>query len=494
MWNFEIAESTPVRRSVATWSMESVEGSAALRLCSRPSVPVVLLNMALALCAAGAVLLTAGKYITFGAGSGGWVYRYISDFQLHSLILGIGIAVAAVILLHISLRRVERHEAAVLILWVVLGTAGQLALHSLYPYTIADVVTSWGANTFFTVSHQFHGYELLSRFHALSATLPLHVKANMPGKLLFYQAARCITEDPRTLGILILALSNLGAVVLYFIVKQFYRDPRVALSALALYLFIPAKIYFLPLLNIVSAVPVLIGLLLWMRFLATRRPLYAATLGIVLYGTILFDPEPLALGLFFIAAVVPRWRAKEVNLGAVVTGAAAALAGFAAAYAIVLVLFHFDLALGFRDVVADSREFNLWARPYAVWLWADLLELGLNAGIAASVLCVVYLITLLAAPTARRKAQARSDANPLFLQPGPVMLATLLAIVAVLDLVGVNRGEVTRLWICLMIFVQVAAAGFAWETGGAATVEVVLAGSIIQTAVTISMVGFIILR
>jgi len=75
---------------------------------------------------------------------------------------------------------------------------------------------------------------------------------------------------------------------------------------------------------------------------------------------------------------------------------------------------------------------------------------------------------------------------------GPLMLVTLLLTLAGLDLTGAVRGEVTRLWIFLMIFVQVVAAVFCCEKGGRWTLGIVAAGSIIQTAVTISTVGFIV--
>jgi len=61
---------------------------------------------------------------------------------------------------------------------------------------------------------------------------------------------------------------------------------------------------------------------------------------------------------------------------------------------------------------------------------------------------------------------------------------------AILDLSGSIRGEIVRLWIFLAVFVQVAAAGLCAKTDRW-TMDILLAGSVIQTAVTISMVGFV---
>ena len=72
-----------------------------------------------------------------------------------------------------------------------------------------------------------------------------------------------------------------------------------------------------------------------------------------------------------------------------------------------------------------------------------------------------------------------------------VLAVSTAAVLAVVDLLGMNRGEVTRLWIFIMVFVQAVVAVFCLEKGSPRTVDVVLAGAIVQSAVTISMVAFV---
>ena len=40
-------------------------------------------------------------------------------------------------------------------------------------------------------------YDLLSRYNELAPSLPLHAKANMPGKVLLYHGLELITHNPK---------------------------------------------------------------------------------------------------------------------------------------------------------------------------------------------------------------------------------------------------------------------------------------------------------
>lgn len=450
------------------------------------------LNSTLVLCIAGVVLLVRARSVTFGSEKGGWVYPYIADFQLFPLLTGIGLSLALVPLVHLSLHLVNRYQLRVLALWLVVGLAGQLLLHSLYPYSLEDIVRSDTANAFYGVSLRYQAYDILSRYHALAQSLPVHARSNMPGKILLYHGLRLVTGDPQSLAILIIAISNLGGILLYFIVSTIYASRAIALSSLVLYLFIPAKIYFLPLLNIVSPVPMLACLLLVVRFLASRRRLLAVLLGVGLYVALLFDPLTFSLGFFFVALIARSWWSGEVCVADVLWLGTLAPAGFLVVHLAMWLGLHFDVVHRFIAVSAEAREFSR-TRPYAVWVWANLPEFFLNASALPSLLCFVYVG--IGVVEAIRSLSARSLAYPavfsLLLVPGPLLLATLLVTLAVLDLLGLNRGEIVRLWIFIAVFVQVVAAGFCCEKARRCTVDIVLAGSIIQTAATISMVGFI---
>ena len=140
--------------------------------------------------------------------------------------------------------------------------------------------------------------------------------------------------------------------------------------------------------------------------------------------------------------------------------------------------------------MADASEFNRsQGRAYSVWVWADL-KVFLNVGVLPSLICFVYLATGMVQSIRSLRARNFHPFSWLLL-PEPLMFTALLVTLAALDLFGFNRGEVVRLWIFLMVFVQVVVAGFCWKRTGRWTIDIVLAGSVIQTAVTISMVAFI---
>lgn len=460
------------------------------RRITRPLALEIALNSALILCIVGVILLVRAKDLTFGSARGGWVYPYIGDFQPFALLTGVGLSFVLVLYLHMSLDLIDRYQLRVIALWFVLGTVGQLVLHSLYHFSLGNIVQSNWANGFYNASRIYTPRDILSRFDTVRQhPLSVHVGSNMPGKILLYHALGLLTEDPRGLAILIVALSSLGGILLYFIVSAVFGDRRVALFSLVLYLFIPGRTYFLPLLNTVSPVPILTCLLLLVRFLAGRRRILAVLLGMGLYVALLLDPVTLSLGLFFLALLARSWWSAEVDTADVLWLVILAPAGFVVVHLAMWLGFRFDVIHRFTAVSADAYQFAQ-GRPYKVWIWANLWEFFLSAGVLPSIFCLIYFgIGVVKAIHSLGACSYRALAS-LLLVPPPLMLATLLITVAVLDLIAVNRSEVTRLWIFLAVFVQVAAAGLCGKAHRW-TMDILLAGSVIQTAVTIAMVGFV---
>lgn len=454
----------------------------------RPLDPVLCLNVALVLALSEIVLLTATRIVTFS-----W-YGYFADFRFLPLLQGIGLGLVAVSLVILSLHLVDRYPLTMLAVWFLAGSAGQVILHNLYSYTLGDVVRSQYGNTFYAASLNLHARDLLAGFNAIAASLPTHVRANMPGKVLLYQGLELLTGDPNKLALLVIAISNLGGVLLYFIVSAIYESEAVALSSFMLYLFIPARIYFMPLLNTVSVVPMLACLLLFLHSLNSHRILLALLMGACLYAALFFDPLPIFLAPFFVALAAQAWMSGKANIGNLFWVGVLAVVGFLAVYVTMYFACQFDLVRRLITVWVDNSEFNReQGRPYFPWVWLNLIGFSLSAGALVCLLCLVYAaigaIRFVGALHSRRLA--RQALRSVF-RPGPLMLATMLVTLAGIDLAGGNRGEAERLWIFLMVFLQVVAAGFCCQKAGKWTVGIVLAGSIIQIAVTISTVAFIV--
>jgi hypothetical protein len=60
------------------------------------------------------------------------------------------------------------------------------------------------------------------------------------------------------------------------------------------------------------------------------------------------------------------------------------------------------------------------------------------------------------------------------------------------DLIGINRGEVVRLWIFLACFFQIPAAYVCARLGNRAAMVPVLATTVLQSALGTSMIGFVV--
>lgn len=87
--------------------------------------------------------------------------------------------------------------------------------------------------------------------------------------------------------------------------------------------------------------------------------------------------------------------------------------------------------------LAKNREFNFYSGcSYGVWVVVNLLELAVALGLPLTLLLLIRSVAEVRGLIARRGAD-------------PLLLAWL-GIVALLDVSGVNRGEICRLWYFLM--------------------------------------------
>jgi hypothetical protein len=306
----------------------------------------------------------------------------------------------------------------------------------------------------------------------------------MPGKIYLYYLLGMFTNVPEALGILTIVVSSLGGALLYLAVRWLFGDRRTALYALALYLLVPAKIYFYPILNTVAPVPILAAFLLHVAFLRTRRWYYAVGLGATLFLVVFFEPLPLTMGILFAAvlgaALVQRqlsWRdaARLVALSAL---------GFVLLYVLMRLIFHYDLWWDFRRVLNDANSFNETARRrYDIWVRQNLLDFVLGAGVGAVILGAIGLIAAL--------ATRRGSLLERLLRPAVVWGLAIVATLAYLDLAGVNRGEVIRLWIFLACFLQVMPAWLLAQTSRTWPFALVAAGMVLQAELGSAMMEFI---
>jgi hypothetical protein len=146
--------------------------------------------------------------------------------------------------------------------------------------------------------------------------------------------------------------------------------------------------------------------------------------------------------------------------------------------------FDFNLAGALRRVAADAAQFNVAAaRPYDIWVRQNPVDFLFGVGV-----CQASLVpAALAAGLATRNAAQGRWSDPIV-----IVCLMLAAMLVVVDLIGVNRGEVIRLWIFLGCLFQMPSAYVCARLDSRSAAVVVLATTLLQDALGSSMVGFIV--
>ena len=439
--------------------------------------------------AAGTVLslvvsgsIAAGTFV-LGSSSGGWVHGYLYPFQFRSIAIFAVVGAGCSVLAMVPLAEVRRREWRILAMWFALGLCAQGVLRGLSPYTMDGLFLGDGSNGFYQPTLQYGSVELLRDFDRIRPMLPLHPSTNMPGKVILMYALGLVSQRPLVLAWLVVVVSNLGGLFLYLFVRDWLDDRETALAAAILYLFVPSKLLFFPGLNAVTPVFVLACAWLWVRLLESRRVIYGLALGAVAYGAVFYEPTPSVMGLLFLFLTAYAWWWGDIDLWTVVKLSVVVAVGFVVTYGVFLVLFQFDLLATLRRVAADAVIFNARVRRhYYPWIAQNLLDLAFGAGLCQTVLfCAVALIAVSSKTLAAGNTDGRMAA---------LCLGTAIALVAT-DLAGINRGEVVRLWIFLACFLQIPAAYVCRRLDSRAALILVLGTTILQTALSASMLAFL---
>jgi hypothetical protein len=449
--------------------------------------PFVLV-VAAVLAALWIVVRIATQDFVFGSRAGGWFHPYNRTLAWSAFALFAGVASVASLLTWLADREVERREPAVLLGWFIAAAPLQLLLRG-RSRPLEAIVLSDDANSFWSPALRFGALEFLENFLQVAKSLPQHAGSNMPGKVLLYDLLQQLTVSPSAIAWILLGLSNLGGVFLYFVVRDLFRGGpgrvasgrRAGLFAMILYFFLPAKLFFFPLLNAVTPALILACLWLHLRFLVTGRAAWAVGLGVALYVVLLFEPLPLAAGfvfaaLFFVPSL-PGSRTPQAALRTAARSAGLAVAGFAALHLLLLAAAGFDILSVFVHQVGEAQKFNVHAaRPYGIWAVQNLVDFVVSVGPA------VVVVAAGGAVLAFFRDGLRS---PAFLFGAATVLT-----VAALDLAGINRGETHRLWIFLTAFVVVNAAVLLSASRSVVPMLAVTATLILQVAVTLDVIGF----
>ena len=441
--------------------------------------------------------LIVSQRLVIGSPEGGWFYTYFDSSNRRSVepfLIACVLVAAGVAASWPWLRRLSSHdrvgiarvqEWTLVLAWCLLAVGIQGLLRSYTPYSLGAMFASDNANSFYSVALTVDVESILSDFERLRPSWPLHAHSNLPGKLLLVRALSHISRHPDVLAWTIVVLSNLGGALLYMFMRDLFADRFVAGLGAILYLFTPAKLYFFPLLNTVTPVVVLACACLLLRWLDTGRPIYAAFLGAAVYGLIFFEPTPLVVGVLFAAllarAVVNGRIAVRFAFYHIVVG----LLTFAATHIAMIVWFGFDLIEAFRLVATDAAAFNMVAgRPYDIWVRQNIVDFLFGVGLCQ----VVLFVAALADGAAGLKTRQRVLDSASIV----IICSASVAMVGLADVIGVNRGEVIRLWIFLACLWQIPTAYVCRRLESPVAFAVVLITTLLQNTLGTAMVAFIV--
>ena len=407
----------------------------------------------------------------FAPDGGGWGYTYVQRPDLVSLLVVAVLVPTLVLLWRYTEPKVECRPAWVVAQWLAAGLITTFVIHAIAPFALVAKLESEGANGFYTIAGQYPAPDFLRSFPAIAGTLPMHVQANLPGKVLLYHLLRSISERVEVLAAILVIASTLGGLLVYFVTLQWLGDRRVAVVATIFYLVFPARVFFLPLLNTISPLLMLIALALTNAWAQRREMRYAIVLGPFLYALAIFDPLPLTAGLCGLAVLTVHAR-RQPGRFQVATFSIIVLAGLALTHVTMIVMFGFDLVDAYRFAIDNATTFNLeQRRPYWFWVGHNLKDFGIGIGIAQALAVVLGIQRWL-----------RGTWAPI----GVSIVACLL----VLDLLGANRGEVQRLWIFLAVLFQIVAARACAHDSRMVAAAIAL--SIAQTVVCMRSIAWVV--
>ena len=155
---------------------------------------------------------------------------------------------------------------------------------------------------------------------------------------------------------------------------------------------------------------------------------------------------------------------------------------FIATFQAVLWTTGFDLARAFEQIGAHAVEFNTLRRGRT--------ERGYGRTSASfcseSDRLMVLALVALAHTTASGQNSRISLRHPLTLTA-----AGLFAVLLTTDLIGLNRGEVIRLWIFLACFFQLPAAYLCATVNNRTAIAIVLGATLLQVSLAVGMIPFI---
>ena len=432
------------------------------------------------------VFLVYSKNFVFGSEQGNWTYDYYTTVKSLSLwMLALTLSLLG-LSIFIGSKLIFLHEKVTLIGCFLIALFIQILIHSVYPVPLETIVQSDNANAFYSVAKQYSPGEILTQYGNSVLSLPPHARTNMPGKILLFQLFNLLSASPQIIGYLVIILSTFGALLLYVICEKLFYDKRAAFYAFILYILIPGKLFFSPILNTVTPLFILLCIYLFLIYIERKNIFFLWLLGAAFYILILFEPSPLVTGIIFIGILLNAIGEKRLPKKDIPVLLLHSFLAFLCVYEIFSIFLSFDLLKAFRYVLKDAANFNLSAkRPYRLWVAEDFKEFFYSVGTPVMIIFIFM--------TSRIIAQWKVlKFNILHWSMENIYVLSLLVTFGVVLFLGINRGEISRLWIYLAVFFQIPASLYiAKIPKGTILFFLIACTLVLQSIVALQRVSFI---
>jgi hypothetical protein len=306
---------------------------------------------------------------------------------------------------------------------------------------IRRIVISPGATSYFTDAVQIGGLrDWLQHFHQLR--LGFHSSTHPAGPVLFYYAYVKLfgaSAAPMLGGWTVGLLASAGVPVLYRFSALWTEDARTRLTACTLYVLLPAVTLFFPEFDQVYPLLTMGLAIFWVK--ALHEPGFGSWIvaGAILflttflaYNLLLFGAFPVYYGLYWIWRAENRREARQV----LARGTAIVLGTVVALYAVLWAASGYNPIASLQRSLAIQDLFALTMhRPYATFIFFDVYDLFLGAGMLAFLLLLFHWRRQLNSWDPRR--------------PDIAMTLISMATILTVDLSGLLRGETARVWLFL---------------------------------------------
>jgi hypothetical protein len=431
------------------------------------------------------IYLVYTQNIVFGSAYGHWVYPYFAHLQHIPVWIPGVVLLSLILLIFVGGRLIFSYEKMTLLGCFPILVMIQLWIHAIYPYHFGDIVESNIDTTFYSIANQYSPLQILNQFVNLVVSFPMHAGSNMAGKILLFHFLSIFTKSPQTMGDLIVWLSTLGAPLIYGICKILFNDRRTAYYAFILYAIIPSKIFFLPILNTFTPVFILGCLYLFLLYIETRKVLFLMLLGVALYMLILFEPSPLVTGIIFLGILVNAIIEKKVLIKDLWKIPVFPILAFLVVHGIFVVVFSFNLFQAFQIIANAAVRFNAEAyREYRLWVWENCKEFFYAVGLPIMMIFIYSVAQII-----RQIGTTRLNFTKWQIEKS--FIISLLITFGTVVLLGINRGEITRLWIYLAVFFVIPAAFLLGKKSRSNILFLCIASTlVVQIMITLQRVAF----